>query len=186
MTNHTEMEDAPFWLTEVLDLAVSADTVKERMRRAGRAAYSLTRLRKEVSSIGFLPLPFGSYLEQIAKLANVALEPVMDWAGVRDARHPSVETCARLGRLGHELGLSLEQMLLLLRTGFAENSMGGPLPLMAAHRGGGAVNVNSCDQMLRQVESTWPSGVRQELDALVGAVTAGYRESASRDLTEVD
>ena len=56
---------------------------QEVLRQAGRIALELARLRAERERMGFAPLPVVGYVRAVAKRAQVALEPVLAWAGIQ-------------------------------------------------------------------------------------------------------
>ncbi len=177
-----DIEETPSWLIEVLESAQVTESLRERMKKAGSASYAMARMRTEKEKIGFVPLPFAEYLEGLATLAGVSLAPVLAAAGISSAAKPTVGTAERIGRLAHTLGLQLEDLILHLRVGIAEQTAGAPLPMLAAHRGvstGG--RPRECSRFLDQLELRWPPDLRNEMDAIREAAASGFRARAAEE-----
>lgn len=183
--NELENDQSPEWMVKMITETCGTQAVRTRMREAGAVAFALARMRSEKQNIGFVPLPFGEYLQGLAKLAGVAMDPVLRWAAIRDFTVFEAKEATGLGRLARTLGFAIEELFLSLRISVAEHAGGAPLPMLAAHRGAsGAVTISQCDRALHQLESSWPNELKTEADAFIEAAAMGYRQRALEETTE--
>ena len=109
------------WLTEALDLcrdtrwlldpAAQADQMSpefaQRLEGAANVAFGTRKVRKEQQRIGFGALSFCRYVEGLAELSSVSLEPILAWLGLctEDLQVPNARTARALARLAREMGL---------------------------------------------------------------------------------
>ena len=181
-----DIEETPPWLIEALESAQVTESLRERMRKAGGAAYAMARMRAEKEKVGFVPLPFAEYLDGLATLAGVSLAPVLASLGIANAGRPAVSNAGLIGRLAYTLGFGLEDLILNLRVGIAEEAVGAPLPMLAAHRGAStSSHPRDCARFLDQIELRWPPDLRSEMDAIREAAASGFRERAAEELEVV-
>jgi hypothetical protein len=108
----------------IITEAYGSEAVRTRIRNAGTVAFALTRMRSEKENIGFAPLPFGEYLHGLAKLAGVAIAPVLQRASIRDLAVLNAKEAKGVGRLARALGFRLEELFLSLRIAVAEGAGG--------------------------------------------------------------
>lgn len=178
-----ELQDPAPWLLEVIaeSTANESEDVRERMRNAGRLALSLARLRAEKERVGFLPLPFGRYVAGLAAMVGLSLEPILGWASLDDVSSLRAQDGPGIGRLASALGFRVDELLLSIRVAVAEQAAGGPLPILAVHRGAsGRVTERDCARALQQIELDWPADVRAQADALVSGAESAFHVHASR------
>src|SRR5438034_9319263 len=75
---------APLWLSEALRMAnVPSETFRPQCLRAAETALSLIKLREAGRRAGFSLTPVCGYLNSLASLTSIRLEPLLEWAGLK-------------------------------------------------------------------------------------------------------
>lgn len=132
----------------------------ERGRQLAAAALALARLRPEFEKVGFQPLSLGSYIEGLARRAEVGLEALLRWADVRSWDEVTTPGIARFCR---ELGMSLREAMAFCRMSLAEAAGFPPLSLQATLSRGLQAPVDPltvCEDALDTIESRYDAGNR--------------------------
>ena len=174
----TKVDDAdtPQWLIEALHAVDTTGPIRTRMTKAGAGAYALAKMRAERAIVGFVPLSLGEYVEGLAALAGIRLEPLFSALGIGTLNPSNAATAERIGRLARYLGFRLDELIVSLRVGFAEQVAGAPLPMLAAHRGAPtATSPGECVHVLDQLQIGWPPELRSEMEIIRAAAAKGYR-----------
>lgn len=91
-----------------------------RCAEAARVAVALAKLGAERERIGFAPLAIRDYLKSLAQGAQVALEPVLRWAGVADLWGVPAQLAGGWARLAEGIGMGVSEALQHFRISFAE------------------------------------------------------------------
>jgi hypothetical protein len=137
-------------------------------------ALTLTRLVQERERIGFVPLPLRDYVEGMAQVLGISLSNVLAWLGVADW---SQATADALARLGHALGMSLNETSLHLRIALARDLRCAPVALLLARRraGGSRGALEECDAVLGQLEAQYAPQAAAQLRQTEAAVRGAYQ-----------
>jgi hypothetical protein len=190
-----ESGEPPEWLNAMLRLAGEADAFNEiegeaettsppfqsRCQEASEVALILAKLSKERQRIGFVPLSFADYIHGLVKVANVRLALVFKRLKINDLSRPSPNDAKAFARLAQQLGVSLREVLIHIRIGFAARIDSAPVPLLLArHRSFAARRgqLEECEVVLGQLESQYDLDNLRELRRTELEVRAAY-EGAS-------
>ena len=92
-----------------------------RCAEAVQVAVALAKLSTERQRIGFVPLPIRDYLESLAQGAQVALEPVLRWAGIADLSGFRLQLAHGWARMAQGIGIGLSEAVQHFRISFAES-----------------------------------------------------------------
>lgn len=151
-----------------------SDGFERRCVDAGLVALGLRKMRLERQRIGFVPLPFATYVEGLSKLAGVRLSSVLAWLDIEDLS--AVRPSARLARA---LGISLREALTHLRIGIAEGVDSAPMSLLLArHRSPERRSkVERCEELLAAVEAEYDGRRLRELREAEAEFRAAYANS---------
>jgi hypothetical protein len=145
----------------------------ERCRTAGEAARGLARLRGEQVRVGFVALPFGDYLQGLARAAGVSLQPMLSWAGIADLSAIDHLVAAKLARLALMIGLGFNETLTHLRMTFAAQQGSPAAPLLIARSRSDSRRPQpevDCIATLSQIEATYSRAAARELHEIEAAV----------------
>jgi hypothetical protein len=149
--------------------------------QAAVVSLSVARLRKERQRAGFVPLALNEYIEGLVKVAGASLGTVLSWLGLSTLDCSDEPSAVALARLAKEIGMGARELLLHLRIGFAVQSHVAPVSLLLARRrGSGTVqsNLDECEQVLAEAESSYSSEAIGELRKLESLVNAALRRQA--------
>ena len=109
----------------------------ERCRAAASDADRIRRLRHQAQKLGFVAVPFGEYVAVLCRSAQVALEPVLEWAGIDDLSRLGADAPQGIARLGAALGLELRQLVAHVKLALIQQESGLPVGAMGRARGTG-------------------------------------------------
>jgi hypothetical protein len=87
---------------------------------AAHVALTLSKLRVERKRLGFVPLSIRDYLSSLAQSAQVALEPALRWAGIRELSTMNVGFASSWARFAKGLGMEVEEAVMLFRISFLD------------------------------------------------------------------
>lgn len=146
-----------------------------RCQEGGDAAFAAARIGHERLRVGFVPLSFDAYLSGLARAAGVSLAPLTRWFGVRDLDRTDETSGPAVARLGRAVGLSLPELLVHVRIGYAEAQGAPPITLLAHRDGRGRQNpLAECEDVLRELERAYDAPTAQELRLVESAIRAAY------------
>jgi len=136
----------------------------------------LESLRKEQQRIGFAPIAFATYVQGMAKAAGVSLSPVFAWFGIGDLSRPNQGTAKAFAALAREIGLSLREMIIQIRIGFAEQLGGEFVPVSVRHRTSSTHRnqLEVCETVLKELESEYDMETLRQLRSIESEIHASY------------
>jgi hypothetical protein len=189
ITDEVNDYEPPAWLTRSLTLLRDSarlgdnppaaaeppsEGFEQRCVDAGLVALGLKKMRLERQRIGFVPLPFATYVEGLSKLAGVKLSSLLAWLGVEDLS--GVRPSARLAQA---LGISLREALAHFRIGIAEGIDSAPMSLLLArHRSPERQSkVEKCEEVLATVEAEYDAVRLRKLREAESEFRAAYTGS---------
>lgn len=169
---------APAWVEQVIDIYRPATSnFEDRAREAVAIGVALASLRRERDRLGFAPVPFSEYMNELAQSSSMSsqiLSRIHRWFGIRSFEN--VEKADSVARLAHAIGLSLRETLVMVRLQIARH-MGFAASMVAARRSPGSGRsdlVAECEMLLRQWEAKYPTDRFLEMERLEMAIRASY------------
>jgi hypothetical protein len=184
-----ETYEPPKWLEEVLYLSANescsgaelespSDAFRQRCREAAELASSIAKLRSERRRIGFVPMSLAEYIQGLMKVAGVQVATVLARFGIEETSLRTRESARKLARLAQELGISLREVLVLVRVGFVEKIDSAPVSLLLArHRSEGVRDpLGECEAVLALVEAEYDSGWLNELRRTEFEIRTAYKQ----------
>lgn len=167
------------WMSEAIRAALPSRKFRERAREAAAEGLVLAKLQAERERVGFVALPFGKYLQGLAKLAEVSWGTVCRLAEV-DPLILSEQTAVRLARFGADLGFDFRSLRAHLRVGLAEMIEEAPVPVFVAHRSTSSSRdpLVECEAALFELESHWNEEERQQVRRIEELARDGYADGA--------
>jgi hypothetical protein len=167
----------PEWLEQVLVKGETSLEFRRRCEDAALVALSIVKLRRERERLGFVPLPFAEYLTGLAKLASVALDPVLAFYDL--AALPQWEQLASWARIARDLGFPGNQAGALLKIWRVEESDMAPFPMMVAARKracAAAEPLAECEQTLEAIGHSALPDLLREFRMVDDAVRHAYEQ----------
>jgi len=161
------------WVEPMIGTGLIPEELWERCRLAGLAAYEINVMRAMRANDPFVPMSFGQYLKGLADLAMLSLEPVFATLGIEGPHDLDGRAIRRLARLARQLDISRRDALNYLRLSVAESAGRDASILVAAYRGGPALE-DSCEKALTYFETEYDEPARQRLAAVLSAVEEEY------------
>jgi hypothetical protein len=170
-------QDASFFEGTEIDEAGTISSFRVRCRDAAKAALAIAKLGKERRRVGFIPLALTDYISGLAKIAGVSLAEVFVAFGIVSSYSLGPDGARALGRLARDIGMGLRETLVNMRIGFAAEHDSPPMSLLVAHRrptGPGRNQLEECEELLKQVESTYSARDVRELRNIEHEIEQAY------------
>jgi len=175
----------PGWLCEVLQLACPEPPgLRTNGRQAASAAWGIVQLRRVRPQEGVSWTSVGDYLQRLAGLAALSLDPILQWASLRLDEPLDEFFVSAWGRLARTLGLDQPQAWLHLRLSLGEERGDNPEPPMLSMRLSSSSAVASLqlyEDFLAQLEAQWEESVRTRLRAFERLLQKSYQETAYQE-----
>lgn len=168
-------DSPPPWLSESIHASVLRPALRDQARQAAEDGLALAKLGAERERVGFVALPFGKYLQGLAKLAEVSWDTVCRIAGV-DLLVLDEATAYLIGRFGADLGFDFRSLRAHIRVGLAEAIEEAPVPVFVAYRGKGRSpdSLIECEVTLFDMESEWEEQERLQVRQIEELTRNGF------------
>jgi hypothetical protein len=157
-------------LEDNLDYLSGSPEFDERCRKAAEVAWTIRQLRPAALA-QFKDVPFLEYVKRLSKKTGVAIEPVLEWFGVKSLDRPAEVPGAV--RLASRLGLDQRRCRILLKVGFADlqGEPAFPQPMLNPDAVG-RDDLNACEAVLASLQ--WSDESLQLIQALERGVAIEY------------
>ena len=161
-------------LESLAPLRASPDFEK-RCEDAALLAFSIEKLRRARELRSFFPIEIAQYFQRLAQYADVRLNSVLEWAGIRDLR-PAAEEISGIARLMQTVGFSLEEAIIFLRVSVGAENGRTFLPSRVAFHGedGPSDEIAGTCLALDEMEADYSPALKKELDDLLALLRAEY------------
>jgi hypothetical protein len=134
-------------------------------------------LRAERERFGFLPLPFGAYLQELARQVALDLQPILAAFGIVEVERPTSQSATTFALLAREFGLDLPQLSLHVRLSVAAcQGIADPIQL-ANFDGHVGDDWAVCEAAFERLEAAYEPPVFAELQRIQAALRAVYDEA---------
>jgi hypothetical protein len=150
-----------------------------RCESAAGTALAVTKLRRERQRIGFVPLSFTEYIEGLARVAKVSVSRISDWLGIVSFSELNSSSSPSVARLAKEIGMTLRELLVHVRIGFAAEFDSSPMALLVARRrrhGDSRSELDHCEDVLLDIESSYAPERKMKLDEIKSNLQSLYGE----------
>lgn len=158
----------PQWLAHALQEAeVEPEEFRAQCLRSADIAFTMAQMRHANQHLGESIGAVPSFLRALATIAQLPLDPVLSWVGLRLDRPADAVFAVAWGRLAQALHLGVREALLRLRLTFAEEVGLESVPALARLRASG--NASSvfvfCEEFLDRESALWDAEVQARLHA---------------------
>lgn len=175
----TQLQQSFIFADSELDQQTISGSFVERCESAADAALSVAKLRRERYRIGFVPLSLGEYIEGLARVAKISLSRVVDWLGIVGFSKFDSPSSAGLVRLAQEIGMTLRELLVHVRIGFAAEFDSSPVALLVARRrrpGDMRSELDNCEDVLLDIEASYAPERKMKLHEITSDLQSLYEE----------
>jgi hypothetical protein len=120
------------------------------------------------------------YLDRLSRTTGMALESLVGWFGARGLTPESPGFAQDWARLARQLGLRVEEAILLLRLSFVEAWSPTELPApvrQRASRSAQSARMSDYDELLVIITSRWDAARRKRLEYAEAVLARIYGES---------
>jgi len=148
----------------------------QRCLTAGQLAADIAKLRLAKQRLGFLPIPVGSYLQRLAKNADVRLVPVLEWCRIDLSSVRDIAFSRGWARLAKEIGLGLREAIVHIQLSFTEVTTPNLMPVLVRRRNTGPARqtrVDEFEKLVGKIVLQWD----EETVARLGAAEAEIRNA---------